>query len=389
MTGTAIEPFQPDQFPELLKFAEGISRSNLLPSAYRGKPADVAVAVMWGQEVGLSPMAALTRIVVVNGKATLDAQGMVAVVRRAGHSISGTSSSTKATVTGKRSDTGDELTVEWTMDDAKRARLDGKDVWKQFPSDMLWARAVSAVCRRLFADVCAGLTYTEEEMEGVPSESRSNSRRAPAAKPANVDGETGEVIEDAEVVEEAAPAEQAKSRRRKPPTAKTPAPAGNEASDGHDAGNPGEEAADPTSPSAASEPGKRSAKGEARQAEHDLQKARMELINETSKLDGGIRQVINDNWRKENLPLPREIPADRLDECREKVAKWTAEVYLTRQKRANVEMGKIGVTEDDDRHALVREATGGETESTGRLTDVQLTAVVQECIARGSEGEAS
>jgi hypothetical protein len=70
----------------------------------------------------------------------------------------------EATVYGKRSDTGEELEVSWTMEDAARAKLGGKDVWKQYPRAMLLARATSELARALFADVLGGMRYTPEEL---------------------------------------------------------------------------------------------------------------------------------------------------------------------------------------------------------------------------------
>jgi hypothetical protein len=46
---------------------------------------------------------------------------------------------------------------------AQRAGLANKQVWKAYPEAMLWARAVSQLCRMLFPDCFAGGTYTPEE----------------------------------------------------------------------------------------------------------------------------------------------------------------------------------------------------------------------------------
>ena len=159
---TNLTPYQ-DPF----ELAERISRSALIPQAYRGKPADAAICMMYGAEVGLPPMTALQRIIVINGKPTLDAQGMAALIRGRGHSIVGETSNTEAKVTGKRADNGDTMTVTFTMDDAKRANLVKNGPWTQYPSSMLWARAVSKLARELFPDVLMGMSYVPEEVGGV------------------------------------------------------------------------------------------------------------------------------------------------------------------------------------------------------------------------------
>lgn len=147
-----------------MRQAEMLARSTLVPANYRNKPADILVASLAGREVGMGPWAALTYVVVINGKATINAEGRVALIRKAGHSVSGESTPERAVAHGKRRDTGDEMTVEWTIDMAKRAGLVKSGPWTQYPEAMLWARAVSQLSRMLFADVLMGVSYDPEEL---------------------------------------------------------------------------------------------------------------------------------------------------------------------------------------------------------------------------------
>jgi len=89
---------------------------------------------------------------------------LLLLVRRAGHSIKGEFKEGSTTAVGTRADNGDTITVTWTMEMAERAGLAKKQNWRQYPEAMLWARAVSQLCRMLFADCFAGATYTTEEM---------------------------------------------------------------------------------------------------------------------------------------------------------------------------------------------------------------------------------
>ena len=145
--------------------AEVLARSQIVPQAFRNRPNDVIVAALMGRELGMGVTTALSHINVINGKGTLSAQGMVAVVRQAGHSITGESTPKGARVSGRRIDNGDEMAVEFTETDRLTAGLDSKP-WKQYPKAMFWARAVSQLCRDLFPDVLAGLAYTSEELDG-------------------------------------------------------------------------------------------------------------------------------------------------------------------------------------------------------------------------------
>jgi hypothetical protein len=53
--------------------------------------------------------------------------------------------------------------LTFSLEDAKRAQLVDKAVWKQYPRAMLRSRAVSEVVRTAFPECIAGL-YTPEEM---------------------------------------------------------------------------------------------------------------------------------------------------------------------------------------------------------------------------------
>jgi hypothetical protein len=203
---------------EAFSLAERISASNLVPSAYRGKPVETAIAMMYGAEMGMPPMSSLQRIVVINGKPSMDAQGMVAMIRQAGHSISGDVSAEGAKITGKRGDNGDTMTVEWGPAEAQRAGLSSA-TYNKFPADMYWARAVSQLGRRLFADVLLGVSYVPEEAAAIPTNGNGHGvdsvpppppavgertvRQPPGAPKPEADA-NGEIIdgdvEDAEIV---------------------------------------------------------------------------------------------------------------------------------------------------------------------------------------------
>jgi hypothetical protein len=145
--------------------AEMLAASTIIPAAYQGKPSDIITAALYGREIGMGPVTALSHINIIQGKATLSAEGMVAVVRAAGHSITGKSSPHGARVHGRRRDNGDEMTLEFTEADRARAGLNTKP-WQQYPKAMFWARAVSQLCRELFPDVLSGLSYIAEEIGG-------------------------------------------------------------------------------------------------------------------------------------------------------------------------------------------------------------------------------
>ena len=161
---TAIEPASSTalDFDTLERQANMLASSSIVPAQYRKKPGDIVAAAMMGHELGFAVMTSLRSIHVVDGKPQLSAEAMNAIVRRAGHSITGETSAKAATATGVRRDNGDTMTATFTIDDAQRAGLKGAN-WQKYPSAMLWARAVSMVCRELFPDVALG-SYTLGEL---------------------------------------------------------------------------------------------------------------------------------------------------------------------------------------------------------------------------------
>lgn len=147
-----------------------IQNTDLVPKNYRGNVAAIMACVLTGRALGLDDMASLRWIYVVDGRATLATECMVTLTRQKGHSITGKVTDKEATVTGRRVDNGDEMTVTWTIEMAQRAGLAGKQNWKHYPEAMLWSRAVSQLVRMLFSDVLLGLAYTADEMGDVTVE---------------------------------------------------------------------------------------------------------------------------------------------------------------------------------------------------------------------------
>ena len=158
---------QPD-YESLWKLSQRISNTPFVPTALRGKNEAVLACVLYGAELGLGPMQSLNSIHVIEGRTAMSPELMRAMVARHGHRIDVIeNSATACEVKGIRSDTGSMATVRWTMEDAKLAGLSGKNNWKTYPRAMLLARATSELCRIVFPDVIAGLSYTPEEVSSI------------------------------------------------------------------------------------------------------------------------------------------------------------------------------------------------------------------------------
>lgn len=123
------------------------------------------LVMLKGLELGITPMASIDTINIIMGKPVLDAKGMLALVKSSGllENIHIDSTDTRCNVIIKR--VGNvEQEVTFTLDDAKKMSLSGKDGWQKQPKTMLKWRAVTAAIREVFPDVISGL-YTPEELD--------------------------------------------------------------------------------------------------------------------------------------------------------------------------------------------------------------------------------
>jgi len=154
-----------DNLPALVDYSKALAASDLLPQDYRGKPANVLVAIEYGKALDLAPMAAIQGITVIKGKPTASAALMAGLVRRAGHILRVSGNDKRAECTIIRHDDPDfEFTAIWTIDRAKTAGLLSNPTWAKYPDAMLKARAISECARNACSEILAGVQYTAEEL---------------------------------------------------------------------------------------------------------------------------------------------------------------------------------------------------------------------------------
>lgn len=172
-------------FTLMVKQADVLAQSRIIPRAYQGKHYDIIAAGLAGQTFGWDIMTSMRNYHVIEGSASLRPEAMLGLVRQRGHSVSvSTFDGVRdnqpcriAKAVGHRVDNGDEHIAEFTTLDAKKAGLAGKTNWKNYEDAMLTWRSVSSLCRVLFPDVVLGAGYVPEELGAVVNE-------------------TGEILED-------------------------------------------------------------------------------------------------------------------------------------------------------------------------------------------------
>jgi len=181
---------------ELLRAKALAQAGDVLPRAYRDRPGALLLVDQWAKARGIDTLTAIQTVSFIDGKPIVDATMQRALAKRAGYRVR-VIEATDRQATVVVLEGGDEVGREtFTMQDATRMGLAGKDNWKKNPRNMLVARATSNAIRWHAPEVLAGIG-TEDEDDDVLF--------AQIAAPAEVrqpEPETVvEVVEDAEVVE--------------------------------------------------------------------------------------------------------------------------------------------------------------------------------------------
>ena len=179
----------PQTFEQAMKFSHMLADSDLVPKDFRGKPGNCMIAMQWGSELGLKPLQALSNIAVVNGRAALWGDAVIALVRSspACEYVLETDDGHTATCKAKRKGEPEHV-VTFSMEDAKLAGLAGKQgPWTQYPKRMRQMRARAFALRDVFPDVLRGMPIAEE-VQDTPAERHMGQvdevKQAPPAAPA-------------------------------------------------------------------------------------------------------------------------------------------------------------------------------------------------------------
>jgi hypothetical protein len=171
---TRLAAFTPANLTEAIALAKMMAQSDVVPKDYKGKAANILVAIQFGSEIGLAPMQSLQSIAVINGRPSLWGDGALALVQ--GHpdfeDIQETTTGTIATCVIKRRGRTPVIRT-FSDDDAQKAALLAKGgPWTQYRARMRQMRARGFALRDSFADVLKGISIAEEAMD-IPIDTSS------------------------------------------------------------------------------------------------------------------------------------------------------------------------------------------------------------------------
>lgn len=169
----------PSNWEQQKEYAQMVCKTDFCPKDFKGSWEKVLVAMQFGVELGLHPLQALQNIAVINGRPSLWGDAVMALIRShpefedVNEKIEGEGENLTAYCTIKRRGQT-PVTGKFSIGDAKKAGLLGKDVWVKYQSRMLQNRARGFATRDGWQDVLKGL-YVREEAEDIPVEKEINS----------------------------------------------------------------------------------------------------------------------------------------------------------------------------------------------------------------------
>jgi len=137
------------------------------------KTVEQATALMLiAQAEGYHPALAARDYHIIQGRPTLKAETMMARFQQQGGKVDWKTLTDEEVTATFSHPSGGSATITWTIEQAKKASLTGKDNWKNYPRAMLRARVVSEGIRTVFPGVVLGV-YTPEEVQDIPTQPKS------------------------------------------------------------------------------------------------------------------------------------------------------------------------------------------------------------------------
>jgi len=200
-------------FENAWRFAQGLIDGGMAPKGMNNPGAVVGI-MQASRELGIPIMFGLSKLTFTGGRIGIMGDLATALIRSKDGLEPGTdfekvytgepsTPSWTCTVTAKRKGQPEPFSASFSVADAKRAGLWGKQgPWSEYPQRMLYYRALGFLCRDHFSDQLMGLAISEEVADYAPPRDVTPTAALPATasdplfdEPAvEIDPDTGEVI---------------------------------------------------------------------------------------------------------------------------------------------------------------------------------------------------
>ena len=160
-----------DQFNQLLRAANMLSQTSIIPATYQGKPQDCFVAIEMANRMGVSPLVVMQNMYVVKGKPAWAGQACTMFINSCGkftgvkHVYTGEkgTDSRGCFVTATRISDGVQVNgVEVTIAMAKAEGWTSNTKWRNMPELMLAYRASAFFARVHCPEALMGVQLVDE-----------------------------------------------------------------------------------------------------------------------------------------------------------------------------------------------------------------------------------
>lgn len=179
-----------DAFRDAYKIAEILCQTQLIPSNFQRKPADVLVALDYSRRLGVPPTAILPHLYVINGRPAMSAQMLIGLVNRSGvfsriqweEKVDGVVEWTRDGVKQSRPNvaarayftelsTGEKFYSPWI--DLKLALSSGwltktGSKWLEMPTIMARYRSASVLIKSVCPELALGMDFADELSDEAP-----------------------------------------------------------------------------------------------------------------------------------------------------------------------------------------------------------------------------
>jgi hypothetical protein len=174
MSKTTLEPMS---LKGAMLMATELSKSQLVPEAFRGKPHEVFAAMQYSKALNVNPMVIMNNIYFVHGKMGFSAQFTIGLINGSGriqgslrYIVEGEGDTLNVQAVGTCAKTGEVLFgSKVSMAMAKAEGWAKSTKWQNMPELMLKKRAATFFGREYFPELLCGL-QTDEEIRDVSGE---------------------------------------------------------------------------------------------------------------------------------------------------------------------------------------------------------------------------
>ena len=171
-----------EQFNQLLRAADMVSKTSIIPATYQNKPQDCFIAIEMANRMGVSPMVVMQNMYVVKGKPSWAGQACTMLINSCGkfkdvkHIYTGTKGTEDrgCYVRAIRIEDGEEVCgVEVTMQMAKAEGWTSNPKWRNMPELMLAYRASAFFARVYCPEALMGVQTSEEVIDASRDENKA------------------------------------------------------------------------------------------------------------------------------------------------------------------------------------------------------------------------